>query len=77
MPAAKKTEEAAPKTEEVAQKPAPAQPKASTMVKVHNPQRFHYVQPGSGIRIGGKETRELLDDGWLKLQLDAGVLEKA
>lgn len=47
------------------------------MVKVHNPQRFHYVQPSTGIRIGAEKTKELRNDGWLKLQTDAGVLELA
>lgn len=47
------------------------------LVSVHNPQRFHYVQPSTGIRIGSGATVEIRDDGWLKLQLEAGVLKKA
>lgn len=55
-------------------KTAQAEPE---MVKVHNPQRFHYVQPSTGIRIGAEQTKELRNDGWLQLQTGAGVLERA
>lgn len=48
------------------------------MVKVHNPHnRYHYVQPSTGIRIGANQTKDLREDGWLNLQVKAGVLEKA
>lgn len=62
-----KQEEVVPERKQVA---------ANGLVNVHNPQAGHFVQPSSGIRIGGHETRELKDDGWLGLQLNAGVLKK-
>lgn len=47
-----------------------------SMVEVHNPQRFHYTQPSTGIRIGPGAVKKLADDGWLRLQLNEKILKK-
>lgn len=74
---ARKKTETVEETEDQAPAEEPkAAPVKSGLVTVHNPQVGHFVQPTSGIRIGGHETRELKDDGWLGLQVRAGVLEK-
>lgn len=69
----------APATEEKAQEPAPKkaeEPKASNLVEVYNPQRYFYVQPSTGIRIGSKTVTKVSDDNWLALQVDAGILQR-
>lgn len=57
---------------------ANAAAKTSTgLVSVFNPNSLHFVQPSTGIRIGGKQTKDLKQDAWLDLQVKAGVLDKA
>lgn len=66
-------DEPAAATEE-APKPAPPKTK-SDMVTVVNHCSGHFVQPSTGIRIAGKEQKDLRDDGWLRLQVKAGLME--
>lgn len=79
-PAAAKSAETKPAPAEgpaPAAAPPPADVKADgKMVTVFNPQGWHYVQPVTGIRIGANETKQLRDDGWLGLQVKAGILKR-
>ncbi|MCY1290328.1 hypothetical protein D9M68_854070 [compost metagenome] len=62
-----------PDTEE--KKPAAKKGK-SDLVEVFNRCDHFFVQPSTGIRIGGKATAELKEDGWLRNQLSAGLMER-
>lgn len=74
-PEAAPTEAQAPEQEPEAA-PAEEKPADKTMVEVRNLRRLDYVQPSTQIRIRGGETTLMLDDGWLKLQCDANLLER-
>lgn len=58
------------------QPPAPEKKAEGRLVKVYNPQIWHYSQPSTGIKVPSKKVTEVRDDGWLANQLKAGVLEK-
>lgn len=68
---AKATEAEAPVAE------APKKPSTKTVVKVQNQHgRFFYVHPATGTRIGAGEIKELPRDGWLDMQIAAGILKE-
>lgn len=49
-----------------------------TMVEVNNLRAMNYTQPSTQIRIqAGARRVKALDDGWLRAQLKAGLLELA
>lgn len=62
---------------EVKNKPETAKdkvPAGATMVE--NLTKTWFVQPGSNIHIGRGQTKPMQDDGWLALQVKAGILKK-
>lgn len=62
---------------ELQEKPEVAKVKIPTgAVMVENATKTWFVQPGSNIRIGRGETKPMQDDGWLALQVKAGILKK-
>ena len=78
----KKTTRRTTRKDEPASAPAEESPKptaevkpAAGMVAVMNHCSGHFVQPSTGIRIAGKEQKDLRDDGWLRLQVKAGLME--
>lgn len=46
-----------------------------TVVKAKNLTRFDYIQPVTRTPIKAFEEAQLLDDGWLKAQVHADLLE--
>lgn len=56
-----------------AQKVAPQQ---ASLVKVKNNTFGFFVQPSTGIRVEAKSEAEFKEDGWLRNQLSAKVMEK-
>lgn len=49
----------------------------SQLVQVLNLTATYFVQPSTGIRIAGKEQREMKADGWLENQINAKLLKRA
>lgn len=59
----------------VTQEPEAESPRVSVMVEVLNLCDSYLQQPSTGIRIGGKEVKELKADGWLEGQIAANLLK--
>ena len=59
----------------VTQEPEAEAPSVSVMVEVLNLCDSYLQQPSTGIRIGGKEVKELKADGWLEGQIAANLLK--
>jgi hypothetical protein len=48
---------------------------SSVMVMVENLRDSYFQQPSTGIRIQGREVKEMKSDGWLEGQIDAKLLK--
>lgn len=56
--------------------PAPEKKLEGKTVLVKNVTKTWLLQTGSGLRINAGEEKQLFDDNWLKLQINAGFLKQ-
>lgn len=53
----------------------PSKPNKDTLVQVRNTGPYGFTQPSTGLRIGGKAEGRLAYDGWVELNVQAGLFE--
>ena len=63
-------------TEVVEEQPkATAPTRSAGMVKVLNKAKSYLQQPSTGIRIPADQMKEVKEDSWVKIQVEAGLLQ--
>ena len=61
--------------EEQQQPKAAAPTRSAGMVKVLNKAKSYLQQPSTGIRISADQMKEVKEDSWVKIQVEAGLLQ--
>lgn len=63
-------------SEDLTEEPKVSSP-TKQLVSVTNLRKTFFYQPSTGFRIGSLETKDMLDDSWLEMQIGAGLLKRA